>query len=38
MLMLERKGIPYKRVDLMPVISKGVAAGAAASPASPCRR
>jgi glutathione S-transferase len=23
MLMLERKGIPYKRVDLMPVISKG---------------
>jgi len=23
-LMLERKGIPYKRVDLMPVISKGV--------------
>jgi glutathione S-transferase len=24
MLMLDRKGIPYKRVDLMPVISKGV--------------
>jgi glutathione S-transferase len=24
MLMLERKGIPYKRIDLMPVISKGV--------------
>ncbi len=24
MLMLQRKGIPYKRVDLMPVISKGV--------------
>jgi glutathione S-transferase len=24
MLMLERKGIPYKRVDLMPVISRGV--------------
>jgi glutathione S-transferase len=24
MLMLERKGIPYKRVDLMPVISKGI--------------
>jgi glutathione S-transferase len=24
MLMLERKGIPYKRVDLIPVISKGV--------------
>jgi glutathione S-transferase len=24
MLMLERKGIPYKRVDLLPVISKGV--------------
>jgi glutathione S-transferase len=23
-LMLERKGIPYKRVDLMPVISKGL--------------
>jgi glutathione S-transferase len=23
-MMLERKGIPYKRVDLMPVISKGV--------------
>jgi glutathione S-transferase len=23
-LMLERKGIPYKRVDLMPVISRGV--------------
>jgi glutathione S-transferase len=23
MLMLDRKGIPYKRVDLMPVISKG---------------
>jgi glutathione S-transferase len=23
-LMLERKGIPYKRVDLMPVIAKGV--------------
>jgi glutathione S-transferase len=23
-LMLERKGIPYKRVDLMPVISKGI--------------
>src|SRR4051794_6550074 len=24
MLMLERKGIPYKRIDLMPVISKGL--------------
>jgi glutathione S-transferase len=24
MLMLERKGIPFKRVDLMPVVSKGV--------------
>ena len=24
MLMLERKGIPYKRVDLMPVIAKGL--------------
>ena len=24
MLMLQRKGIPYKRVDLMPVISKGI--------------
>src|SRR4051794_16128413 len=24
MLMLDRKGIPYKRVDLMPVITKGV--------------
>jgi glutathione S-transferase len=24
MLMMERKGIPYKRVDLMPVISKGI--------------
>jgi glutathione S-transferase len=24
MLMLERKGIPYKRVDLIPVLSKGV--------------
>ena len=24
MLMLDRKGIPYKRVDLMPVISKGI--------------
>jgi glutathione S-transferase len=24
MLMLQRKGIPFKRVDLMPVISKGV--------------
>jgi glutathione S-transferase len=24
MLMLDRKGIPYKRVDLMPVISKGL--------------
>jgi glutathione S-transferase len=24
MLMLERKGIPFKRVDLMPVISKGI--------------
>jgi glutathione S-transferase len=24
MLMLERKGIPYKRIDLMPVVSKGV--------------
>jgi len=24
MLMLERKGIPYKRVDLMPVVAKGV--------------
>ena len=23
-LMLERKGIPYKRVDLIPVVSKGV--------------
>ena len=22
-MMLERKGVPYKRVDLMPVISKG---------------
>jgi glutathione S-transferase len=26
-LMLERKGIPYKRVDLMPVVSKGVLKG-----------
>jgi glutathione S-transferase len=24
MLMLERKGIPYKRIDLMPVVSKGI--------------
>ena len=24
MLMLDRKDIPYKRVDLMPVISKGI--------------
>jgi glutathione S-transferase len=24
MLMLERKGIPYKRVDLLPVVSKGI--------------
>src|SRR5918995_358301 len=24
MLMLERKGIPYKRVDLIPAISKGI--------------
>jgi glutathione S-transferase len=24
MLMLERKGIPYKRVDLIPVLSKGI--------------
>jgi glutathione S-transferase len=24
MLMLERKGIPYKRIDLIPVVSKGV--------------
>ena len=24
MLMLERKGIPYKRIDLIPVISKGI--------------
>ena len=24
MLMLDRKGIPFKRIDLMPVISKGV--------------
>ncbi|HEX3294178.1 MAG TPA: hypothetical protein VHR38_10630 [Solirubrobacterales bacterium] len=24
MLMLERKGIPFKRVDLLPVVSKGV--------------
>src|SRR3954454_11150806 len=24
MLMLERKGIPYKRIDLMPVLSKGI--------------
>ena len=24
MLMLDRKGIPYKRIDLMPVVSKGV--------------
>jgi len=24
MLMLERKGIPYKRVDLIPVVSKGI--------------
>jgi arsenate reductase-like glutaredoxin family protein len=24
MLMFDRKGIPYQRVDLMPVISKGV--------------
>jgi glutathione S-transferase len=24
MLMLERKGIPYKRVDLLPVLSKGI--------------
>ena len=22
--MLERKGIPYKRIDLVPVVSKGV--------------
>jgi glutathione S-transferase len=26
-LMLERKGIPYKRTDLMPVVSKGVLRG-----------
>jgi glutathione S-transferase len=26
-LMLERKGIPYKRVDLIPVVSKGVLRG-----------
>jgi hypothetical protein len=24
MLMLERKGIPFKRVDLLPMVSKGV--------------
>ena len=24
MLMLERKGIPYKRIDLIPVVSKGI--------------
>ena len=37
-LMLEHKGIAYKRTDLLPVISKGVAARPSASPASPCRR
>ena len=37
-MMLERKGIAYKRVDLMPVISKGVAAALAASRATRCRR
>ena len=30
------KGIPYKRIDLMPVISKGVLRAAGASPATPC--
>ena len=36
-LMLEHKGIAYKRTDLMPVISKGVLR-AAGFPASRCRR
>ena len=37
MMMLELKGIAYKRVDLMPVISKGVLRPAA-FPATRCRR
>ena len=35
--MLELKGIPYKRVDLMPVISRG-ALRALRFPPTPCRR
>ena len=37
MLMLDRKGIPYQRVDLMPVISKGLLK-AMRFPATPCPR
>ena len=37
-LMLEHKGIPYKRTDLLPVISKAVVRGARAFRPSPCRR
>ena len=36
--MLELKGIAYKRVDLMPVISKGVLRALPASPGSRSRR
>ena len=37
-LMLEHKGIAYKRTDLLPVISKGVAARRRLPRQSPCRR
>ncbi len=37
MAMLDLKGIAYKRVDLMPVISRRPCARSA-SPGSPCRR
>ena len=37
-LMLEHKGIAYKRTDLLPVVSKGDPARRSASPATPCRR
>ena len=37
-LMLEYKGIPYKRTDLMPGIHKAGAEGAADSRATRCRR
>ena len=37
-LMLEHKGIPFKRTDLFPVVSKGVLRALRLPAATPCRR